>query len=151
MKRFTLTVLMTVFTVCLAMIATCCTNKESRIKQIKPVMVDTFVYTPEQAACEMLQLQEDIMYRYKIDSVFRQMPKDIVVRITLNHPEWTIEQVVDEYINNKKRYDGDRADYEKIKRFNNPDTIPTQAKPDIPTEQCDYTHAVPLNYVLQLE
>lgn len=151
MKRFTLTVLMTVFTVCLAMIATCCTNKESRTEQIEPVMVDTFVYTPEQAACEMLQLQEDIMYRYKIDSVFRQMPKDIVVRITLNHPEWTIEQVVDEYINNKKRYDGDRADYEKIKRFNNPDTIPTQAKPDVPTEQCDYTHAVPLNYVLQLE
>lgn len=151
MKRFALIAFMTVLTVCLAMITTCCTNKKSRTKQIKPVTVDTFVYTPEQAACEMLQLQDDIIYRYKIDSVFRQMPEDIVIRITLNHPEWTIEQVVDEYINNKKRYDGDRADYEKIKRFNNPDTMLTQAKPDVPTEQCNHTNAVPLNYVLQLK
>lgn len=151
MKRFTLTVLITVFTVCLAMIATCCTNKKSRTKQIEPVMVDTFVYTPEQAAYEMLQLQNDIIYRNNIDSTFRQMPEDIIIRIMLKHPTWTIEDVVHEYINNKARYDGDRDDFEKIKRFHNPDTIPTQAKPDVPTEQCDYTHAVPLNYVLQLE
>lgn len=141
MKRFAIITFMTVFTVCLAMIATCCTNKRPEPKQIEPVIVDTFVYTPEQAACEILQLQDDMIYHNTIDSVFRQMPEDIVVRITLKHPTWTIEEIVNEYINNKERYDGDRADYERIKQFQNPDTIPTQTKPD----------AVPLNYVLQLE
>lgn len=151
MKRFAIIAFMTVFTVCLAMIATCCTNKRPEPQTIEPVMVDTFVYTPEQAACEILQLQDDMIYRNTIDSVFRQMPEDIVVRITLKHPTWTIEEIVNEYINNKKRYDGDRADYERIKQFQNPDTIPTQAKPDVPTEQCNHIDAVPLNYVLQLE
>lgn len=148
MKRFTIISIITVFTLCLAMIATCCTNKESKQEKIKPVIVDTFVYTPEQAACEMLQLQDDIIYRNNIDSTFRQMPEDIIVRIMLKHPIWTIEDVVHEYINNKERYDGDRDDFEKIKRFHNPDTIPTQAKPDVSTEQCKHADAVPLNYVL---
>lgn len=151
MKRFALIAFMTVFTVCLAMIATCCTNKESRTEQIKPVMVDTFVYTPEQAACEMLQLQDDMIYHNMIDSTYRQMPRDIISRIVLNHPSWTIEEVVWEYINNKKEYDKDRSDFEKLRKFQNPDTILTQAKPDVPTEQCNHTNTVPLNYVLQLK
>lgn len=148
MKRFALIAIMTVFTVCLAMIATCCNNKRPEPQVIEPVMVDTFVYTPEQAACEILQLQDDMIYRNTIDSVFRQMPEDIVVRITLKHPTWTIEEIVNEYIDNKTRYDGDRADYEKIKRFQNPDTIPTKTKVDKSMEQCKHTDAVPLNYVL---
>lgn len=148
MKRFALIAMMTVFTVCLAMIATCCSNKKPEPQVIEPVMVDTFVYTPEQAACEILQLQDDMIYRNTIDSVFRQMPEDIVVRITLKHPTWTIEEIVNEYINNKTRYDGDRADYEKIKRFQNPDTVPTKTKIDKPTEQRKHADAVPLNYVL---
>lgn len=148
MKRFALTAIMTVFTVYLAIIATCCTNKNTEPQVIKPVIVDTFIYTPEQAACEILQLQDDMIYHNTIDSTFRQMPEDIVVRITLKHPQWTIEEIVNEYINDKARYDGDRADYEKIKRFQNPDTIPTQAKQDVPTEQCKHADAVPLNYVL---
>lgn len=151
MKRFALIAFMTVFTVCLAIITTCCTNKESKQQKIEPVMVDTFVYTPEQAACEMLQLQDDLIYRNTIDSTFRQIPEDIIVRIMLKHPVWTIEDVVHEYINNKEQYDGDRDDFEKIKRFHNPDTIPMQAKPDVPMEQCNHTNAVPLNYVLQLK
>lgn len=148
MKKFTIIVFVTVFTVCLAMIATCCTNKRPEPQTIEPVIIDTFVYTPEQAACEMLQLQDDLIYRNTVDSTFRQMPEDIIVRIMLKHPVWTIEDVIHEYINNKERYDGDRDDFEKIKRFHNPDTIPTQAKPDVPTEQYKHADAVPLNYVL---
>ncbi len=148
MKRFALIAFMTVFTVCLAIITTCCTNKESRQQKIEPVMVDTFVYTPEQAACEMLQLQDDMIYRNMIDSTYRQMPRDILSRIVLNHPSWTIEEVVWEYINNKNEYDKDRSDFEKLRKFQNPDTIPTQSKPDVPTEQCKHADAVPLNYVL---
>lgn len=147
MKRFTFIAIMTVFTVCLTMIATCCTNKNTEPKAIKPVIVDTFVYTPEQAACEILQLQDEMIYRNTIDSTFRQMPEDIVVRITLKHPTWTIEEIVNEYINNKTRYDGDRADYEKIKQFQNPDTISTKTKVES-TEQYKHADAVPLNYVL---
>lgn len=150
MKRFVLITMMTVFTVCLAMIATCCTNKKPEPQVIEPVMVDTFVYTPEQAACEMLQLQDDIIYRNMIDSTFRQMPEDIIIRIMLKHPTWTIEDVVHEYINNKKRYDEDKYDFEKIKKFRNPDTISTKAKADLPKERCkSNADAVPLNYVLQ--
>ena len=149
MKRFALIAMMTVFTVYLAMIATCCTNKNTEPPVIEPVMVDTFVYTPEQAACEILQLQDDMIYRNAIDSTFRQMPEDIIVRITLKHPTWAIEEIVNEYINNKTRYDEDRADYEKIKQFHNPDTIPnTQTKSDIPIEQCKHTDTILLNYVL---
>lgn len=149
MKRFTIIAFVTVFTICLAIIATCCTNKRPEPQTIEPVIVDTFVYTPEQAACEMLQLQDDLIYRNTIDSTFRQIPEDIIVRIMLKHPVWTIEDVVHEYINNKEQYDGDRDDFEKIKRFHNPDTIPTKAKADLPTERCkSNADAVPLNYVL---
>lgn len=147
MKRFALIAIMTVFTVCLTMIATCCTNKNTEPKVIKPVIVDTFIYTPEQAACEILQLQDDMIYRNTIDSTFRQMPEDIIVRITLKHPTWTIEEIVNEYINNKIRYDGDRADYEKIKRFQNPDTIPTKTK-IVYMERYKHAETVPLNYLL---
>ena len=151
MKRFTIVTLMTVFIMCLALIATCCTNKRPELPTVESEeIVDTFVYTPEQAACEMLQLQDDIIYRNMIDSTFRQMPEDIIIRIMLKHPTWTIEDVVHEYINNKKRYDEDKSDFEKIKKFKNPDTIPTKAKADLPTERCkSNANAVPLNYVLQ--
>ena len=149
MKRFAIISLLTVFTMCLSIIATCCTEKpKPPVKQEQIEMVDTFVYTPEQAAYEMLQLQDDMIYHNTIDSTFRQMPEDIILRIMLKHPAWTIEDVVCEYINNKEKYDEDRSDYEKIKRFHNLDTISTQTKQDVPTEWCKQADAVPLNYVL---
>ena len=52
------------------------------------------------------------------------------------------------FANAIEKYDEDRSDYEKIKRFHNLDTISTQTKQDVPTEWCKQADAVPLNYVL---
>lgn len=144
MKRFVLISILTVFTVCLAFVSTCCTNPKSREpKDVETVITDTIVeLSPEDATKEMLQIRESLVYEHETDSVFRNMPREIIIRIMMNNPKWGIHELVDEFILHKDRYIEDKTDYEKINDFektNMPDSIPIKAKQCVSTE-----HPVPL-------
>lgn len=127
-----LSILFSVLFLCLVMVTGC---KNPRERQPEPPVItdiDTLIVTPEDAAKEMLEMQDEMIYCWTIDSTFRQMPEEIVIRIALNHPHYSIVELVNEYINNKERYDIDRQDYNKIKKFNTPDTVPNKPEPDEP-------------------
>ena len=106
--------------------------------------------TPNQAAENMLNVRESILWDYACDSVFRVMPEKIIVYITLNNPEFGVWDVGNEYLLKKEMYDKLNEDVKLLDKFkeqlnkfkeqqnnNGPDFIPDKSKPDTKTKLVD--------------
>ena len=116
-------------------------------QQDEEVIVEEYVeeqVTPHQAAENMLNVRESILWDYACDSVFRVMPEKIIVYITLNNPEFGVWDVGNEYLLKKEIYEKLNEDVKLLYKFkeqqnnhNGPDTIPEKPEPNTKTKLAD--------------
>lgn len=111
----------------------------------KPLVIDMQpdsikeTLSPEDAVKINLQLRRDMLKQEFTDSVYKTMPTDVLIIISLQHPDMWMNEIVDEYINNKNYYDRLTEDNKRVKNYhmNNPDTLPTKSKIQKPNKEQD--------------
>lgn len=138
MKRFIICMVLMLITFTLATIMTGCDYKKQprEVTIVDSTYVTTFeedTLTPQQAAVNMLQFQQILQEDHMYDSVFRQLPKEIITIISMKNPHFSNYDLTKEYLRHKEFYDSQLSDYKKLMEFNKPDSIPIQAKEDTPT------------------
>lgn len=111
----------------------------------KPLVIDMQTdsveetLSPEDAVKTNLQLRKDMIKQEFTDSVYKTMPTDVLIIISLQHPNMWMNEIVDEYINNKDYYDRLTEDNKQVKNYhmNNLDTLPTKSKIQKPNKEQD--------------
>lgn len=127
MKRFYLICLLSTMVIAIATITGCReTKKEYNLENVYTDSIDTIQVNPQMVANQMLEQKEFMNQCYIIDSVFRQMPDEIIVTISLKNPDYSYSDITTEYLKRKKEYDEWYKKYFEIEKFkNHPDTTIT--------------------------
>lgn len=125
-----------------ALVFTSCSNKnvvsEEMFKQTDSLLnIQENIYTtPEESVELMLEIRNDMITNKIVDSTYINMPEEAIIIIVLQHPEFTVHEVVEMYLNNQEYYNNileNKKKIEEYKRFlknKEPDSIPKTLKPD---------------------
>ena len=118
-------------------------NQQGRLQ--KGDTVEIYKETPVEACTMMLQIKNEMIKSKHVDSVYIHMPTDAIICIVLKYPDYTIEDVVNEYEKNIKYYNEILKTKKEIEQYKEiikesmplPDSIPNKPKVDITNNKID--------------
>lgn len=114
----------------LIMCITMCCNRHhnSHISSTDIVVdsIDTIKMTPEESVNLMLDIRKEMVSSKHIDSVYMNMPEDIIMLIVYDNPDCDIAYVVKHYEEHKKYYEDilkQKETIEKLKEVKDSDSV----------------------------
>lgn len=144
MKEFVNKAFLTVVTLCTIVLSfMSCRGEHNRAMKPNVDTVRVVEISPAEAVKLNLDIRHEMIEQAKRDSIYMNMPEQAIIYLSLNHPDWDIEQIVNEYVRKKDFF----SDYMKMSKevgeytkkhgnnTNSPDTLPIKAKPDTPTKE----------------
>lgn len=126
MKHYNLIVCLLIgLIMCITM---CCNRHNSHISSTNIVVdsIDTIKMTPEESVNLMLDIRKEMVSSRHVDSVYMNMPEDIIMLIVYDNPDCDIAYVVKHYEEHKKYYEDilkQKETIEKLKEVKDSDSV----------------------------